>query len=212
MDYFFFVALSTLVTIVNPLGAVGPFLAMTLNSTPEKRLLIAKRASITSGAILAGCGVIGAFIFRFYGITLPAFKIAGGILLFFIAYDMVNARTSRTRQTKEEESEGVAKEDVAIFPLAIPLLSGPGAIVSMFILSDQAQTTFQMMALYGALLITTVACYVVLSQAPRLVSFLGQIGMNVMARLLGILLAASAIQFVLDGLKLAFHGLTIAGM
>jgi multiple antibiotic resistance protein len=209
VDAFIIVAFTTLITIVNPLGALGPFLVMTVTDSATKRRDIAKRASLTCTGILIGCALAGSFVFRFYGITLPALKIAGGILLFFIAFDMVNARPSRMRQTDEEESEGVAKDDVAVFPLAIPLLAGPGSIVSIFILSDQANSALRTTSLYLAIMATGLISYLLLREAPRLVSYMGAIGMNVLGRLQGILLAASAVQFVLDGIKTAFPGVKL---
>lgn len=207
MDAFLVVAVSTLFTIVNPLGALGPFLAMTVGESKEKREAMARRASIVACGILAGCGLAGSFIFSFYGITLPALKIAGGILLFFIAFDMINARPSRTKQTAEEQSEGVQKDDIAVFPLGIPLLSGPGSIVSVFMLSDQATTAPRQVALYGAIVIIGLIAYLTLREAHRLVRILGQIGINVFSRLMGVVLAAIAIQFVIDGIKAALPGL-----
>jgi len=203
MDSFLVIAISTLMTIVNPLGALGPFLAMTLGEADDKRKQIAWRAALVAGGVLLICALAGAFIFRFFGITLPALKIAGGILLFFVAFDMINARQSRTRQTAEEQSEGVQKDDIAVFPLAIPLLSGPGAIVSVFLLSDQAHTWQRQLGLYTAIIITIAAVYFTLKQAHRIVRYMGQIGINVMSRLMGIVLAAIAVQFVLDGLRSA---------
>lgn len=207
MDPFLVVAVSTLFTIVNPLGALGPFLAMTVGESKEKRCQTAGRASMVATGILAGCALAGAFIFSFYGITLPALKIAGGILLFFIAFDMINARPSRTKQTAEEQSEGVQKDDIAVFPLGIPLLSGPGSIVSVFMLTDQANTVARQLALYGAIVIIGLVAYVTLREAHRLVRILGQIGINVFSRLMGVVLAAIAIQFVIDGIKAALPGL-----
>ncbi|MES2856966.1 MAG: MarC family protein, partial [Bdellovibrionota bacterium] len=168
---------------------------------------MAKRASLTAAGVLAGSSLIGAFVFSFYGITLPALKIAGGILLFFIAFDMVNARQSRTKQTAEEQKEGVEKEDIAVFPLGIPILAGPGSIVSAFMLSDQAGTFTRQLSLYGAIVIVGLAMYVTLREAPRLIGLLGQTGINVFSRLMGVVLAAIAIQFVIDGLKMALPGL-----
>jgi multiple antibiotic resistance protein len=207
MDAFIFVALSTLLTIVNPLAAMGPFMAMTLGEDNDRRCLIARRASLISGGVLAGCAMAGAFIFRFYGITLPALKIAGGVLLFFVSFDMINARPSRTKSTDEEQSEGVLKDDIAVFPLAIPLLSGPGAIVSVFMLADQAKDVFKQLALYAAIAITSLAVYLTLREAPRIMRLLGQIGINVMSRLMGLVLAAIAVQFIIDGMKAALPGL-----
>lgn len=207
METYFIVALSTLLTIVNPLGALGPFLAMTLSDDEPKRRSIALRACAVSGVVLAACALVGAFIFRFYGITLPALKITGGVLLFIVAFDMINARPSRSRQTAEEQSEGAVKEDIAVFPLAIPLLSGPGSIASVFILADKAGGWVHHIELYVAIGATLTVCYFLLSEAHRVVRVLGQIGINVLSRLMGLVLAAIAVQFVLDGVRAAFPGI-----
>lgn len=207
MGAFFFVSLTTLLTIVNPLGAVGPFLAITHNETAERRTRTARRAAMVSSGILIGCASLGSFIFKFYGITLPALKVAGGVLLFFVALDMINARTSRSRSTEAEESEAASKEDVAVFPLALPLLSGPGAIVSVFVLSDQSEGWLKALALYGAIGIVGVASYWTLKEAYRITDRIGQIGMNIVSRLMGLVLATMAFQFIMDGLAAALPGL-----
>jgi multiple antibiotic resistance protein len=120
---------------------------------------------------------------------------------------MINARPSRSKQTAEEQSEGAIKEDIAVFPLAIPLLSGPGAIVSVFMLADKAGTVERHVALYIAIAATSLASYLMLREAHRVVRMLGQIGINVMSRLMGLVLAAIAAQFVIDGLRSALPGL-----
>jgi multiple antibiotic resistance protein len=204
---FFLASFTTLLTIVNPLGAVGPFLAMTISETEAKRREMALRASIISGCVLAFAAAVGAFVFKFYGITLPALKIAGGILLFFVAFDMLNARPSRSKQTVEEEKEGTLKDDIAVFPLAIPLLSGPGAIVSVFILTDKAVTFESHMGLYAAILISSILVYWILRESHRVVRILGQIGVNVTSRLMGLVLASIAMQFIIDGLRAALPAL-----
>ena len=208
LQTYFIVALSTVATIVNPLGALGPFLAMTASDSSMKRRSIAARACFVSGGTLIVCGLAGTFIFRFYGITLPALKIAGGILLFFVAFDMINARPSRTKQTEEEEQEGAAKDDIAVFPLGIPLLAGPGSIVSVFMLADKAGTFERHAALYIAIATVSFASYLLLREAHRVVRLLGSIGINVLSRLMGLVLASIAAQFVLDGVKAALPGLS----
>ncbi len=200
---YFVIALSTLFTIVNPLGAVGPFLAMTTDYGRDRRRATAHRSGIVCFGVLIGCSVLGDFVFRFFGITLPALRVAGGILLFFVALDMLNARPSGVKGTSEEAQEGSSKEDVAVFPLGIPLLSGPGAIVSVFILSEKASSVAQHTALYAAIFVTAALSALMLSEANRLAIFMGQIGINVMSRLLGLVLAAVAVQFIIDGLKQA---------
>lgn len=206
-DSFFLVAFSAIFTIVNPLGALGPFLAMTAGDDQSKRNSTAARACWVSFAVLCGSAAIGTFIFRFFGITLPALKIAGGFLLFLVAMDMVNARESRTRGTAEEQKEGFLKEDIAIFPLGIPLLSGPGSIVSTFILVERAQTILHHLLIYASIGVTMFLTYMMLRQAGMLAKWLGQTGINVFSRLMGIALAAIAVQFVLDGVSEALPGL-----
>lgn len=211
MSAFFLLSLTTLLTIVNPLGALAPFLSMTHNESHAKRRRTARRAAIVSSGVLAGCAALGGFIFRFYGITLPALKVAGGVLLFFVAFDMINARTSRTKSTEDEEIEGAAKDEVAVFPLAIPLLSGPGSIVSVFMLADQARGWERDLALYGSICIVGLASYLTLSQAHRITDRIGQIGMGIISRLMGLVLATMSVQFIIDGLsaaiKTSFPGL-----
>lgn len=201
MQALFILSLSTLFSIVNPLGALAPFLAMTTSDSPHKKIAMARRACLTSFSVLCVCMIAGAFIFRFYGISLPALKIAGGVLLFLVAVDMVNARPSRTKNTVEEAEEGVQKEDIAIFPLAIPLLSGPGAIASTFILVEKIDHWTHYFAVLLAILITMFVSYLILKQADKIARLLGKIGINVLSRLMGLILAATAIQFILDGVK-----------
>lgn len=204
---YFFISITTLITIVNPVGALGAYLAMTVHDSAEKKKSIAFRAALVSAGVLCFCALTGTFIFKFYGVTLPAVKVAGGILLFFIAFDMINARSSRMKTTDEEQLESVEKDDVAIFPLAIPLLSGPGAIVSVFMLADKSQHFYEHIVLIFSILITSLFSYVTLKMAPRIMGILGKIGMNILNRLMGLMLASIAIQFVVDGLKEALPGL-----
>jgi multiple antibiotic resistance protein len=201
------IALSTLITIVNPVGAIGPFLAMTTNDSVEKRRRIALKSSVVCLAVLVGCAVSGSFIFEFFGFTIHALKIAGGLLLSLMAIDMLNARQSRIKATDEEELEGAQKDDVAVFPLGIPLLAGPGAIASVILLVDRARTTSHMLQTYIAILITVAATYILLRQANRISKVLGQTGVNILSRLEGLVLAAIAMQFIIDGLRDALPGL-----
>ena len=206
-NYYFIVAFSAVFTIVNPLGAIGPFLSMTAGDPPDKKKSTAMRACTLATGVLLVCTGVGGFMFQFFGFTLPALKIAGGILLFNVGIDMLNARESRSRATEEEREEGTHKEDIAIFPLAIPLLSGPGAMVTVFILGERAKTTQEHAFVYLSVVATMVLSYLTLIQAHRLARVLGATGMNVMARMMGLILAAIAVQFVLDGLTNALPGL-----
>lgn len=204
---FFLVAFPAIFTIVNPLGAVGPFLAMTARDSLIKRQSTARRACILATIVLAVCAGVGGILFQFLGITLPALKIAGGSLLFLVAIDMLNARESRSKATEEEREEGVQKEDIAIFPLGIPLLSGPGSMISVFILMEKANTAVEQAYIYLAIAVTMALSYLVLRQASRLAHWLGATGINVMSRMMGLILAAIAVQFILTGLTEALPGL-----
>lgn len=207
MFTFFLVAFPAIFTIVNPLGAVGPFLAMTARDSLDKRYSTAKRACLLATIVLVVCAGIGGFLFQFLGITLPALKIAGGVLLFGVALDMLNARESRSKATDEEQQEGTLKEDIAVFPLGIPLLSGPGSMISVFILMERAQSGFEQALIFVAIAATMLVSFFVLVQASRLARLLGATGINVMSRMMGLVLAAIAVQFVLTGLTEALPGL-----
>ncbi len=208
LDSFFLVSFSTIFAIVNPLGALAPFLSMTSQDERPKKVRTAMRSCWISFWVLVSCLLAGAFIFKFFGLTIPALKVAGGCLLFLVAIDMLHARQSRSKSTAEEAQEGFEKEDIAIFPLAIPLLSGPGAIATTFILSDKAGDILGYLMIVLAIALTMLASYLILRQADYIARLLGRIGINVFSRLMGLILAAMAIQFILDGLKAALPGLT----
>lgn len=207
LDPFFLVALSTMITIVNPVGAVGPFLAMTGEDTLKKRQEIAWRAATVAMGVLVICAALGGIVFRFYGITLPAVKIAGGILLMNVAIDMINARQSRSKGSTEETEEGILKSDPGVFPIGIPLLAGPGSIVSVLLLSERAASWTNQLSMYLALSLVCAFSFLVLAQAHRVIGLLGKTGMNILSRLMGIVLASTAIQFIINGVSEALPGL-----
>ncbi len=162
---------------------------------------------MVAGIVLAVCAAIGGFMFQFFGITLPALKIAGGFLLFFVGMDMINARESRVKATEEEREEGALKEDIAIFPLGIPLLSGPGSMVTVFILQERAHSVVEQGTIFLSIALTMGLSYLILNQATRLARVFGATGMNVMSRIMGLILTAIAVQFVLNGLTEALPGI-----
>ncbi len=207
MFNYFLVAFPAIFTIVNPLGAVGPFLAMTAGDSIEKRQSTAYRACVLATIVLAVCAAIGGILFQFLGITLPALKIAGGILLFMVAVDMLNARESGSRATDEERQEGAMKDDIAIFPLGIPLLSGPGSMISVFILMEKAKPGMDQALIFVSIGATMLVSFILLRQASRFARLFGATGINVMSRMMGLVLAAIAVQFILTGLTDAMPGL-----
>jgi multiple antibiotic resistance protein len=135
-----------------------------------------------------------------FGITLPAFRIAGGFILWLVAMDMLRAQRS-TQETPAEIVEGQEKEDVALTPLAMPMLAGPGAISTVMVLAGQARGVAQVTAVYGSIVLTAVACWITLRVGERVITRLGRTGIRIATRLMGLLLAAVAVQFVLTGIR-----------
>ena len=187
--------------IVDPFAVVPVYLLLTDRLSHEARRSTRHRASLAAGAILTTFAVTGLAIFRFFGITLPAFQIAGGILLLLLGIAQLNANRSRVKQ--EEKDESLARDDVSVFPLATPLIAGPGAISTVVLLSSQSKNFYQQMSLILAILLALVANHVILKGAPILFKFLGQTGLNLITRIMGIILTAMAIQFLLNGLDAA---------
>ena len=202
-EYILF-ALSSLFVIVDPLATAPTFLAMTPGETPEQRLRTARVACLTTAVVLLVFASAGMEFFKVFGITMPAFKIAASILLLIIALDMLRVQRSRVQATSEETKAGVEKPDIAVTPLAIPMLAGPGAISMTISLQTKARTTEQHIALYGCILVVSLATYVTFHLAVRGARWLNPIAMSIAIRIMGLLLAAVAIQFMLDGIR-EFH-------
>ncbi len=192
-------AFSSLLAIVNPLSAVPVFLAMTASYPPRQRRRTVQRAVLTATIVLFVFAALGTGILRFFGITTHAFKITGGILFFFIGWDMLQAKRSRGKTTPEEEVEGAEKEDIGIIPLGLPTLTGPGAITTVIALMGQ-QPGFAGGAIVVASIVAVMAVSAaVLFAAPLLLRRFGQTGLNVMTRLMGLLVMVVGTQFVIDG-------------
>lgn len=203
---FFAAALATIISVVDPVGVAPLFLALTPSLDHQQRLRVMRRAVIVSGAILLAFAALGRNLLLSLGISQPAFSIAGGILLMLIAVDMLFARTSRARETPEEERAAQLSTDVSVFPLAIPILSGPGSIATVVLYMSQAGTDIlKIISVLGALLIALLASYLSMRLSTLLLRVLGQTGVFVLSRVLGILLAALAVQFVLNGVLGYYH-------
>ena len=202
----FLVALVALLVIIDPVGTAAVFVGITPRDSEARRRAMAIRASIISVIVLAGFAVVGEFLLRAMGIGLPAFQIAGGLLLFVLAFDMVMQRPSGLRATESERSEAEASDDdVSVFPLAIPLIAGPGAMTSVVLLrgragSDYAELAAVMVALLVALGITLAA----LLAAGTMTRVIGKTGTHVIGRVLGVVLAALSAQLVIDGIRQSF--------
>ncbi len=196
------VSLSAIFFVVDPFAAIPFFLAITREDPVEKRREIALRASVTAAIVLATFALAGAAIFRVLGISLGAFKIAGGVVLLLLALDMIRTQPSRTRITEGEVEAGAGKEDAAIVPLGMPLLAGPGSIATVIVLMSRARAGpwWHALPVLGAIVVTAAACYLILAGAARTERVLGRTGLAILERAAGLLLVAIAIQFILDGL------------
>jgi multiple antibiotic resistance protein len=198
-------ALVTLLVVVDPVGLVPAFLGVTHGFSQGARRQVALRASFIAGAILIGAALIGDWLLRQLGITLSAFRIAGGLLLFTVASEMVLGLRIRHAREDAEQAVEEAGKDVAAFPLAIPMMAGPGAITATILLAGQAAYRPQWLAVIGiAIVVAMAACLASFVAAERIGKLLGVTGNVVLSRLLGVILAALAVQYVVDGVRAAF--------
>ncbi|HEX3465708.1 MAG TPA: MarC family protein [Candidatus Elarobacter sp.] len=193
-------AFATAITIIDPVGMIPLTLVATAN-TPRRRQRIINEAVLVAAAVILAMGLAGRALLAYLGITLPAFTIAGGILLFLIAIDMLFARPTGAKQTAEETREASETENPAVFPLAIPMIAGPGTVATVLLLAglthgDDVRVLTVVLAYASALVLT----WLCMSAAPYLQRIIGKTGIHVVTRLLGIILAALAVQFVINGL------------
>ncbi len=187
--------------IVDPFAVIPTFLAMTERDTPAYRRVLARRGAWTCAIALTLFALGGSVIFKLFGITIGAFKVAGGLLIGLNALDMVQARRSQQRETPAEKAEGIAKEDISIMPLGVPMLAGPGAISTVMVLALQAKHPVTTAALYGSIAITAIISFFTLAAASIVEKRLGQTGMRILTRLMGLVLLAIAVQFIIDGIR-----------
>jgi len=197
---FFLVALTSIFVLVDPIAAIPTFLIMTAGDDQVDRQHMARRAAWTCFLVLACFAAAGTLIFRLFGITLPAFKIAGGVILLLIGLDMLRARRSPTKETPMETEEGAEKEDVGIIPLGVPMLAGPGSISTVMVLMSGAPAIWYAGPVLVAIAITAFSSYWILSGADRVRGYLGETGIRILTRMMGLLLTAIAVQFILNGL------------
>jgi multiple antibiotic resistance protein len=194
-------AASSLFVIVDPFAVIPAFIAMTPNDTPAERSRMAKIACLVVAGVLLGFGFAGKWVFQFLGITMPAFQIAASIVLLLVALDMLRAQRSRVSETREETDAGAEKTDIAVTPLAIPMLSGPGAISTVILLQSEAKTFWHGLVLCGCILLVSLVSYAILRMAAHGAKWLSPIALRVSTRIMGLLLSAVAVQFMLNALK-----------
>ena len=195
-------ALSSIFFLVDPFAAIPSFLAITESADPSRRKRMARKGALTCFIVLTSFAVGGQLIFKLFGITLPAFEIAGGMILLLIGLDMLQAKRSATQEAHGDTEEATAKEDAGIVPLGIPMLAGPGAISSVMVLVGQAPGLlhWEMGAILGSITLTSLVSYWVLAGAERVRRVLGETGIRVLVRVMGLLLVALAMQYFVNGL------------
>ena len=194
---------SSIFVIVDPIALVPSFMAMTVGHTVQDRTRISGLAATITCAILLFFAFTGNWIFGIFGITLPAFEIAGGIILMMIALEMLQARRTATKETPEEQAAGMSKDDIAITPLAIPMLSGPGAITAVILLASRASSPAHRIILVLSILIVSLLSFAILRFAAEGAKFFGVITLKIISRLMGLILAAIAVQFILNGISIS---------
>lgn len=184
--------------IVDPFSVVPLYLTLTKDDSVARRRATRNKASLIAWGILTAFAVTGMGIFNIFGITLPAFQIAGGIMLLILGLEQLDAKRDRVKA--EEEQEGLDSDDISVFPLATPLLAGPGAISTVVLYASTAQSWRQLSGLIIAIAVTIAAANLMLTVAPSVFKLLGRTGLNLFTRIMGIILTAIAIQFIIDGL------------
>ena len=195
-------ALSSIFFLVDPFAAIGSFLAITSGADEARRKRMARKAALTCFIVLTSFALAGQLIFRMFGITLPAFEIAGGLILLLIGLDMLEAKRSPTQEASGDTEEASRKEDAGIVPLGIPMLAGPGAISTVMVLVGQVPNlwNWEMCAILGSIALTSLISYWVLAGASRVRTVLGETGIRILVRIMGLLLVALAMQFFVNGL------------
>jgi len=185
--------------IVDPMGNIPIFYTITQRFTREERIRIAKRAIIAAAITLIVFGLIGNYIFTMFSITIPAFRIAGGLLLFRVAFNMLYGVTPGTKSTDKEKEESVEKEMLGIVPLGIPLLAGPGAISTVMLYNSQGSLSSSIIV-FLSVFATLIITYILLRNVDKIFNRLGRVGSLAISRIMGLILAAIAIQFVINGI------------
>lgn len=196
-----------LFAILNPLGGLSVFVTLTQDRTEIERRRIARMAALTVAAVLLTAMASGDLLLGFFGISLGSFRVGGGILILLMAIAMLHARQSGAKQTREESLEAQTRQDIAVVPLGIPLLAGPGSISTVILYRADVHVWWQFAILVGVIAAVSIGILLILYSSTRLVQRFGKTGINVIARVMGLILAAIAVEFIADGLKELFPAL-----
>ncbi|WP_087026031.1 YchE family NAAT transporter [Thaumasiovibrio subtropicus] len=196
-----------LIAAVNPIGIMPIFVSLTGHMSPADRNKTAYTASIAVAIILAVSLIAGQMLLDIFSISLDSFRVAGGILLLSIAFSMMSGKLGEDKQNKQEETESISREQVGVVPLAMPLMAGPGAISSTIVYGARHPGPISTLGLIATIVLFAVGCWLLYRSAPLIVRFLGQTGINVITRIMGLILAALGVEFIANGLRALFPGL-----
>ena len=205
-------AMASIFAIVDPLGVIPFFSALTEDMTPAEKREVISKSCLVATTTLGVFAVFGQFIFAAFGFTIPAFEIAGGILLFVVAFEMIHGERPRTKMTESERADALEREDIGAIPLGVPLLAGPGAITTVMIymttpVGDPADKMF----IFAGILVAILTGFFLMHYADRIFRRIGRTGTKVLGRIMGLLLAAIAVQFIINGILGAYSGALSSG-
>ncbi len=198
---FALLAFSAIFVIVDPVGVVPLFLSLTAKDSVERRRQLARRACLVAWGVMITFALVGARLLALFGLSLDSFRIAGGLLMLVTAFDQLRAEPPRTRSTEAEEHESAEKDDISVVPLAMPILAGPGAIATAMVVMTRATSPLQGSLVLVAITVTMLVAYAAMHHSGTIARMLGTTGQLVLERLIGLLIAAIGIQFILDGMR-----------
>ncbi|MEZ9564785.1 YchE family NAAT transporter [Vibrio artabrorum] len=196
-----------LVAAVNPIGIMPIFVSLTAHMPPEERNRTALQANVAVAVILIVSLVAGQLLLDMFSISLDSFRVAGGLLLLSIAFSMMSGKLGEDKQNKQEKSEYISKEQIGVVPLAMPLMAGPGAISSTIVYSSRYPATIDTLGIGISIIVFATCSWLLFRSAPVIVRFLGQTGINVITRIMGLILGALGIEFIANGLRNLLPGL-----
>ncbi|KAF1056236.1 MAG: hypothetical protein GAK41_00094 [Burkholderia gladioli] len=191
----------SLLALINPLGAVPFFLSLTASQTDDERRRTVRVAAVSVFCVIVVTTLLGQQIIRFFGISVGSLEVGGGIIMLLMAINMLNAQMGNARSTPEERDEAESKNSVAVVPLAIPLLTGPGSISTVIVYSANAAHWYERLGLIAIGAVIAGLCFVAMRLAEPIANWIGRTGINIATRLMGLMLSALAVEFIVDGLK-----------
>jgi multiple antibiotic resistance protein len=207
VDFLFLVTVYVAVfSVLNPIGAIPTLISLTTNYTPEERRKVIERSITVAGGVIIGFMFIGVYIFDVLGISISDFELAGGVLLFKVAFDMLQGKTSNTKLTADEEKESLSKDEIGVVPLGMPLLAGPGTITTTMIYFNLRSTGLEdKIMVFIAVILVIISAFIVLRFSTLLFKRLGRTGSMIISRVMGLLLAAIGVEFMTNGMISIIH-------